>query len=109
MKIVLYKYGIIIIPLNNDCVFSGRGVSIWDKFAHDGKIKNRDSGDVAADSYHKYKEDIQLLRHLKVKLACPLSRKEDNNLLCWRYLQTHLTLFVHMYNFLLKKCVFPNS
>ncbi|XP_060578197.1 lactase/phlorizin hydrolase-like [Ruditapes philippinarum] len=44
----------------------GRGVSIWDTFTHDGKAKNRDTGDIAADSYHKYKEDVQLLRHLKV-------------------------------------------
>merc|ERR1712018_318666 len=42
----------------------GKGESIWDKFVHDGQghIKNGHTGDVACDSYHKYKEDVQLLK-----------------------------------------------
>lgn len=43
----------------------GRGPSIWDKFAHTpGKTFQGDSGDVADDSYHRYKEDVQLLKNL---------------------------------------------
>jgi beta-glucosidase len=46
----------------------GRGESIWDRFAHTpGHIKNGDTGDVACDSYHRYKEDIALLRELNLK------------------------------------------
>src|SRR5690349_11224231 len=46
----------------------GRGESVWDRFAHTpGKIKNGDTGDVACDSYHRYKEDIALLKQLGLK------------------------------------------
>lgn len=41
----------------------GRGTSIWDIFAHTpGKIANGDTGDIASDSYHRYREDTQLLK-----------------------------------------------
>ena len=41
----------------------GKGESIWDRFAHTpGKIKNGDTGDVALDHYHRYKEDVQLMK-----------------------------------------------
>ena len=43
----------------------GRGVSIWDTFSHTaGKTNNGDTGDVADDHYHLYKEDIQLMKDL---------------------------------------------
>src|SRR5579864_14650 len=46
----------------------GRGESIWDRFAHTpGKIKNGDNGDVACDSYHRFGEDIDLMRRLGMK------------------------------------------
>jgi beta-glucosidase len=45
----------------------GKGPSIWDTFAHTpGKIKNGDTGDVAIDHYHRYKEDVQLMRDMGV-------------------------------------------
>ena len=45
----------------------GRGHSNWDVFAHTpGKIANGDTGDVACDSYHRYPQDIALLRDLGV-------------------------------------------
>jgi beta-glucosidase len=41
----------------------GKGESIWDRFAHTaGKINNGDTGEVACDSYHRWPEDIALLR-----------------------------------------------
>jgi len=34
---------------------AGKGVSIWDAYAHTpGKIKNDENGDVANDHYHRY-------------------------------------------------------
>jgi beta-glucosidase len=46
----------------------GKGESIWDRFAHTvGKVKGGDSGDAACDSYHRYKEDIELAKKLNVK------------------------------------------
>jgi beta-glucosidase len=45
----------------------GRGDSIWDRFSHiPGNIPNNDNGDVACDHYHRYKEDVQILKKLKV-------------------------------------------
>jgi beta-glucosidase len=46
----------------------GRGASIWDIFAHTpGKTHQGETGDVAADSYHLYKEDVRLLKELGAK------------------------------------------
>jgi beta-glucosidase len=43
----------------------GRGPSIWDVFSHTpGKTLNGDTGDVACDHYHRYKEDIQLMKEI---------------------------------------------
>jgi beta-glucosidase len=45
----------------------GRGPSIWDTFcATPGKVVNGDSGAVACDFYHRYPQDIELLRELGV-------------------------------------------
>ena len=42
-----------------------KGESIWDRFTHTpGKIQNGDTGDVALDHYHRYKDDIQLIKAL---------------------------------------------
>jgi beta-glucosidase len=43
----------------------GRGEAIWDRFcATPGKVYNGDSGAVACDHYHRYREDVQLMREL---------------------------------------------
>ncbi|MFJ9833686.1 GH1 family beta-glucosidase [Streptomyces sp. NPDC101169] len=43
----------------------GRAPSIWDTFSHTpGKIANDDNGDVACDHYHRWREDIALMRRL---------------------------------------------
>ena len=45
----------------------GKGESIWDRFAHSpGKIKNGDTGDVACDSYHRWREDIAMMRAMNL-------------------------------------------
>jgi beta-glucosidase len=46
----------------------GRGTSIWDRFVRvKGKIANQSTADVANDHYHRYKEDVQLIRELGAK------------------------------------------
>ena len=43
----------------------GKGPNIWDVFSNiPGNIANNDTGKVACDSYHKYKEDVQLLKNM---------------------------------------------
>jgi beta-glucosidase len=45
----------------------GKGESIWDRFAHTpGRIKNGDTGDVACDSYHRWREDLALMRAMNL-------------------------------------------
>jgi beta-glucosidase len=45
----------------------GKGESIWDRFTHtSGKIKNGDMGDVACDSYHRWRDDIALMRAMNL-------------------------------------------
>jgi len=45
----------------------GKGESIWDRFAHSpGKIRNGDTGDIACDSYHRWREDIALMRAMNL-------------------------------------------
>ncbi|KAF7032601.1 hypothetical protein CFC21_043757 [Triticum aestivum] len=39
----------------------GRSPSIWDTFTHAGKMADKSVGDVAADGYHKYKDDVKLM------------------------------------------------
>lgn len=40
----------------------GKGESNWDQFCHGPKNTKGFTGDVAADFYHRYKEDIRLLK-----------------------------------------------
>lgn len=43
----------------------GRGPCIWDTFARTpGKVRDGHDGDVAADHYHRYREDVAIMREL---------------------------------------------
>jgi beta-glucosidase len=45
----------------------GRGESIWDRFSHvPGNILNSDTGDIACDHYHRWREDIGIMEELGV-------------------------------------------
>lgn len=45
----------------------GKGESIWDRFSHTkGRVVEGHTGDVACDSYHRYKEDVKLLKNIGV-------------------------------------------
>lgn len=62
----------------------GKGDSIWDTFCHEeenqvliannggsfdisGKIKNGDTGDIACNHYHSYKEDVAMMKEMGLK------------------------------------------
>lgn len=46
----------------------GKGESIWDRFCHEGgHICGGESGDVACDFYHHYKEDIAIMKQMGVQ------------------------------------------
>jgi beta-glucosidase len=43
----------------------GKGESIWDRFSHTpGKVVNSDTGDVACDHYHRWPQDIAMMKSL---------------------------------------------
>ncbi|MGY4314116.1 hypothetical protein ACVWW1_003419 [Bradyrhizobium sp. JR3.5] len=45
----------------------GRGDSIWDVYCREpGRVKNGDTGETACDHYHRYKEDVALMRDLGI-------------------------------------------
>jgi beta-glucosidase len=46
----------------------GKGPNIWDVFARiPGKTANNDNADIACDHYHKWKEDVALMKELGLK------------------------------------------
>lgn len=43
----------------------GKGLSIWDEFtSRIGKVQNNDNGRVACDHYHRYMEDVALMKEM---------------------------------------------
>src|SRR5574344_1221968 len=46
----------------------GKGLSIWDVFCtQKGRILEQNTGDVSCDMYHKWKEDIQLMKQFGIR------------------------------------------
>jgi len=46
----------------------GKGESIWDRFCHTpGRVQNGDTGAAACDHYHRYREDVALMKELGLK------------------------------------------
>ncbi|SEM02449.1 broad-specificity cellobiase [Stigmatella aurantiaca] len=46
----------------------GRGESIWDRFSKTpGKVRDGTNGDVACDHYHRFREDIALMKSLGIR------------------------------------------
>jgi beta-glucosidase len=47
----------------------GRGLSIWDTFCRQpGKIERGETGDIAADHYHRWREDVQIMADLGLQI-----------------------------------------
>lgn len=45
----------------------GKGESIWDRFCRTpGKVQDGDRGDVACDFYHRYRDDIKLMKEISL-------------------------------------------
>jgi beta-glucosidase len=43
----------------------GRSLSVWDTFSHTpGKVHAGDTGDIACDAYHRYREDVAVMASL---------------------------------------------
>ena len=54
---------------------------VWDVFTRiNGTIKDGSSGDVACDSYHKYREDVQLLVNMGLT-----GKLESSHLLVFKF------------------------
>ncbi len=47
----------------------GRGESVWDRFCHTlpHKIAHQDTGDIACDHYHRFRDDVALMRALDLQ------------------------------------------
>jgi len=46
----------------------GRGRSIWDTYSHTpGRVRDGDTGDVAADHYHRWRDDVALMAELGLR------------------------------------------
>lgn len=46
----------------------GKGESIWDRFSHTpGNVDNGDTGDIACDHYHRWPEDVALMKAMGLK------------------------------------------
>ena len=45
----------------------GKGPSVWDTYCQTGEVRNHDTGDVACDHYHRYREDVGLMKALGVQ------------------------------------------
>ena len=44
----------------------GKGMGIWDALS-DGHVKHGDNGNSACDHYHRYKEDVALMKQMRLK------------------------------------------
>ncbi|HTE28523.1 GH1 family beta-glucosidase [Flavitalea sp.] len=46
----------------------GKGRSIWDEFSHKkGKVRNGDLADISCDFYHKFPQDLALMRSMNIQ------------------------------------------
>ena len=64
----------------------GKGLSVWDVFCQKAlSIWNNQSGDIACDHYHRYKEDVSLMKQIglhayRLSVSWPRVIPEDTGL-----------------------------
>lgn len=50
------------------CLEDGKKENIWDRFSHEpGRIVHEETGDVACDHYHRWREDVALMKKIGLK------------------------------------------
>lgn len=87
----------------------GRGESIWDRFSHTpGKIETGETGDVACDHYHRWREDVDLMADLglqayRFSIAWPRILPDGRG----RVLQAGLDFYSRLVDELLEKGIQP--
>lgn len=87
----------------------GRGLSIWDTFCRQpGKIERGETGDVAADHYHRWREDVQIMADLGIQvyrfsIAWPRILPEGTG----RVNPAGLDFYDHLVDALLEKGIIP--
>jgi beta-glucosidase len=87
----------------------GKGESIWDRFSHTpGNISDGSNGDLACDHYHRWRDDIDLMKSLGVQAyrfsiawprILPAGRGKVN--------QAGLDFYSHLVDGLLEKDILP--
>nr|ADD25173.1 beta-glucosidase [Thermoanaerobacter ethanolicus] len=88
----------------------GRTPSIWDTFSKtEGKTYNGHTGDVACDHYHRYKEDVEILKEIGVKayrfsIAWPRIFPEEG-----KYNSKGMDFYKRLVDELLKKDIMPTA
>ena len=88
---------------------AGKGESIWDRFSHTpGKVQDGDTGDVACDHYHRWPEDVALMKDLglhayRFSLAWPRILPDGRG----RLLQAGLDFYSRLVDALLEAGIQP--
>ena len=103
----------------------GRGESIWDGKFTDGKVVGNMNGKIACDHYHRYEEDVELLKKLGIKnyrfsiswpRIFPNGAGEVNSLgvefyknLVNRLIEAHITPWVTIYHWDLPRKIYEQG
>nr|AAF34650.1 prunasin hydrolase isoform PHA precursor [Prunus serotina] len=90
----------------------GRGPSIWDAYTHNHpeRIKDRSNGDIAIDQYHRYKEDVGIMKNMGLdsyRLSISWSRLLPNGKLSGGVNKEGIEYYNNLTNELLRNGITP--